>query len=192
MLINTKRVVPSFVAGDVVTGVVRKLEVSGDNLSCMFEILNNGKPTEVKIYHTFGSYAGKGRYFFEKFLDAIGVDKDSEQTDERWFIGKHVEFMLKDNEWNGKKYLAVDSFLVKAQETSTTPSFSQSKKLENADICFTEEQKPKIAQMSDKPTKKKFFNKGKTELTSVNETLFDREESSEPVVGQDKSKEVAF
>lgn len=108
-MFSTKRMLKTFVPGDEITAKIVDIAINGNNLGLTLTPIDNGKEMSFKLFHTFGAYETKGRYFFEQFLNCMNVPEDV--TSERWFINRTVKFICKENTWDGKTFLAVDRWL---------------------------------------------------------------------------------
>jgi len=122
MKISGKRQIKQYQAGDIVQmniEVIKETKAGHLNMKC--NIMDGKSVGKAVVYHTFGSPNDKGRFFFEKFLDAVGVPEMD--IDEKWFTNKKFWCSLKDNEYEGKKNLAIDEFIDKDDADVTgTPS----------------------------------------------------------------------
>lgn len=157
MKLNTTRKTKTYNSGDEVTLLITESKEVNGNLSLKTVIVDGSNPTNVIIYHTVGDPTGKGVYYFDQLLNAIGVPEGVE-IDENYFKGKRFNAILGKKEWQGKEYLTVGTFIsANLEEEIDKLPFELPGESQDEDFGQKSEVKPKKGKLKngnpDSPTR---------------------------------------
>lgn len=142
MKFNTTRKTKNYSAGDEVTVQIAEIKESENRKSIGMKlyIIEGNAVTNTFFFNSIGDPMGKGSYYLDRFMDAVGVPEGLD-IDLNYFVGKRFSCILGEDNRTGKNYLTVDKYLNSDME-ETTESFPFS--LNEGEVSF----------MDDKPTKK--------------------------------------
>jgi hypothetical protein len=111
MKFSTNRQIKKYTAGDEVTVQISEIrETANGHINMKLLIMDGNTPSSVFFYQTIGDPLGKGRYYFESFMDAVGIPEGLE-IDLPYFNGKKFRCVLGENTYNDKTNLTVATYI---------------------------------------------------------------------------------